>query len=92
MWSLSKQTVNTIVSNMVQKNFATLEIVPNTKNRKNICLTESGRQYGEKMIMPVYAAEQRAVARLSGEELTACTALLEKFIVTLKEEIYTLKI
>ena len=92
MWSLSKQTVNTIVSNMVQKNFATLEVVPNTKNRKNICLTESGRQYGEKMIMPVYAAEQRAIARLSGEELIACTASLEKFIIALKEEIYTLKI
>ncbi len=87
LWSLSKQTVNTIVSNMVQKNLATLEVVPGTRNRKNIRLTESGKQYGEKMIMPVYDAERRAIVRLSPEELDACIVSLGKFISILKEEI-----
>ncbi|MFR5632721.1 MAG: MarR family winged helix-turn-helix transcriptional regulator [Monoglobales bacterium] len=87
LWSLSKQTVNTIVSNMVQKNFATLEVVPGTRNRKKIHLTESGKEYGEKMIMPVYDAERRAIVRLSPEELDACIVSLGKFISILKEEI-----
>ena len=87
LWSLSTQTVNTIVSNMVQKNLATLEVVPGTRNRKNIRLTESGKQYGEKMIMPVYDAERRAIVRLSPEELDACIVSLGKFISILKEEI-----
>lgn len=86
--SLSKQTVNTIVSNMVQKGFAILEVVPGTRNRKNICLTESGKQYGEKMIMPIYDAELRAIVRLSPDELNACIVSLTKFISILKEEIH----
>lgn len=87
LWSLSKQTVNTIISKMVQKNFATLEVIPGTRNRKHICLTEAGRKYGEEIIMPVYDAEERAMARLTPEEITACTSSLEKFISILKEEI-----
>ena len=87
LWSLSKQTVNTIISNMVQKNFATLEVIPGTRNRKNIRLTENGKLYGEKMIMPVYDAELRAIVRLSPEELNACIVSLGKFISILKEEI-----
>lgn len=87
-WSLSKQTVNTIVSNMVRKNFAVLEVIPGTKNRKNIRLTESGREYGENIIMPVYEAEQKAIAQLNLQDLSACTALLGKFIKNLKEEIH----
>lgn len=89
LWSLSKQTVNTIVSNMVQKNFVTLEVIPGTKNRKQICLTETGRRYGEKIIMPIYEAEQRAISRLDEDELVICYALLEKFILTLEEEIHS---
>ena len=36
-WSLSKQTVNSIVSNMVKKGYVYLEMVPGSKNRKFIC-------------------------------------------------------
>ena len=47
MWSLSKQTVNTIISNMVRKGYASLEAIPGTRNRKEIHLTETGKAYGE---------------------------------------------
>lgn len=43
MWSLPKQTVNTIITHMVQKGFASLEVVPGTRNRKTIHLTEAGK-------------------------------------------------
>lgn len=85
-WSLSKQTVNTIVAHMVQKDYAVLEVVPSTRNRKIIRLTEAGKQYGESIVIPVCDAEQRALDRLSPEEFGACTAALRKFITSLKEE------
>ena len=44
IWSFSKQTVNTIISHMVKNNYATLEVVPGSRNRKNIRLTEEGRK------------------------------------------------
>lgn len=86
-WSLSKQTVNTIVSHIVQKNYAVLEVVPGTRNRKIIRLTEAGKRYGESIVKPVCRAEQRALDRLSPEEFVVGTEALKKFIAILKEEI-----
>lgn len=88
MWSLSKQTVNTIITQMGKKGFVSLEVVPGSKNRKIISLTEAGERYGKELVMPVSAAEQRAFERLPEEDRTAVTAVLGKYIDLLKEELY----
>lgn len=88
MWSLSKQTVNTIIIHMVQKNFAYLEMVPGTRNRKNIRLTKAGREYGEIIVRPVSDAEQRTLSRLPVDDCIACTAVLDSYIGIFREEIY----
>ena len=85
-WSLSKQTVNTIVSHMVQKGYAVLEVVPGTRNRKIIRLTEAGKEYGLRLVMPAHSAGLRAIDRLNPEEFIAGSAALRKFITILKEE------
>ncbi len=90
-WSLSKQTVNTIVTHMVRKGLAYLEVVPGTRNRKIIRLTEDGRAYGEDLVREVFEAEGRAFQRLSEAERIACTAALGRYIDLLKEEIYGTK-
>lgn len=87
-WYLSKQTVNTIVMHMVQKGFVSLEVVPGTRNRKNILLTEAGREYGERIVMPISQAEQKAFEKLSLENWVACTHAFSQYIDALKEEIY----
>ena len=87
-WSLSKQTVNTIVSRMVQKELVFLEVVPGTRNRKIIRLTEKGRKYGESIVRTISDAENRAFDRLPNEDRNACTAAFGKYINILKEEIY----
>lgn len=85
-WSFSKQTINTIVNRMVREGYAALEVVPGTRNRKNIHLTPAGRQYGESVILPVIQAEQRALDRMEPAELEACSHALGKYIRLLKEE------
>lgn len=90
-WSLSKQTVNTIVTHMVRKGLAYLEVVPGTRNRKIIRLTEDGRAYGEDLVREVFEAEGRAFQRLSEAERIACTTALGRYIDLLKEEIYGTK-
>ncbi len=87
LWSLSKQTVNTIVTHMAQKGYVTLDVIPGTRNRKRITLTEEGRTYGEKILMPVFMGEQRTLERLPREELERCIGVLGKYISILKEEI-----
>lgn len=86
-WSLPKQTVNNIITHIVQKGYAVLKVVPDTRNRKIIHLTEIGRQYGTSLVTLVYNAEERALNRLDPEELVACTKALSKFISLLKEEL-----
>ncbi|MCM1048473.1 MAG: MarR family winged helix-turn-helix transcriptional regulator [Clostridiales bacterium] len=87
-WSLSKQTVNTIITHMVQKKLAFLEIVPGTRNRKIIRLTGSGKEYGEIIVKPVFEAECRAFDRLPMEDRLACTVAFGRYIDILREEIY----
>ena len=86
MWSLSKQTVNTIISNMVRKGFASLEVIPGTRNRKEIRLSKAGKDYGESIVRPLFEVEQRAIEKLSVEERMACTAAFSKYIGFLREE------
>lgn len=47
-WFISKQTVNTIIKNLVKNNYITLKTMPNNHNKKIICLTKKGRDYGRK--------------------------------------------
>ncbi len=88
LWSMSKQTVNTIITHMVQKEYVTLEVVPGTRNRKIIRLTDTGTAYGTHLVSPVTEAEERSLARFSSAELDACSKTLNKYINILKEELY----
>ncbi len=87
LWSLSKQTVNTIISHMAQKGYVTLEVIPGTRNRKRITLTREGRAYGEKVVMPITMGEQRTLKRLPQADLELCNTVLGKYISILKEEL-----
>ncbi len=87
-WSLSKQTVNSIIANLVRRGYVTLAAIPGTRNRKQIQLTPQGRSYGEDLVRPVIQAEERALRRLPQEERQACTRALSQYILILKEELY----
>lgn len=88
MWSFSKQTVNTIIAHLVKKELITLEVVPGTRNRKIIRLTEEGRNYGESIVLPVAEAEQRAFEKLPDEDRAVFTCVIGKYIENLKGEFY----
>lgn len=86
-WSLSKQTINSVVKSMMRRGFVYLESIPGTRNKKSINLTEKGREFGEQVILRVYQAEQRAVARLTADERRFCIDVLEKYLGFLREEL-----
>lgn len=86
-WSLHKQTVNTIVSQMVKKGYAVLEAIPGTRNHKRICLTEQGRQYGEALVSPVFEAEKRAFSRIVLGDRLAFLRVLGSYNTLLRQEL-----
>lgn len=87
MWSLPKQTINSVIAHLRQKGFLSLEVVPGTRNRKIIRLSETGRVFGEKIVTPIYKAEQRTLAKLTAQERGLCVALMEKYVTIFKEEL-----
>ena len=88
MWSLPKQTINSVIANLSKKGYVFLEVVPGTRNRKIIRVTELGKEVGENIIRHIFEAERRTIERLSEEERQSCITLLGKYIGILKEELY----
>lgn len=87
MWSLSKQTVNTIISHLARRGLVRLDAIPGTRNRKEIRLTEAGRRFGAGMVLPLFDAERRAIEKLPLQERAACTEAFGKYIASLREEL-----
>ncbi len=84
---LPKQTVNSIVSNLIKRGFVYLEHVPGTRNRKVIRLTQEGRKYGESKVMWIFNAEQKALEQTDPEQVQSAIKMIEKYIFAFKKEI-----
>ena len=84
MWSLRKQTVNTVITRLRLKKFISLEIIPHTRNHKIIRLTEAGKSYGQNLILPITQAQEKAFAKISPDELSLAIGILENYITTVK--------
>lgn len=84
---LPKQTVNTIVRNMVRGKLATLEIIPLNRSRKRIRLTPAGRDFGEKLVAQAMTAERSAFLALPEEHQRAALTFLEAYLPLLRSRV-----
>ena len=87
LWSLPKQTVNSVVSGMIKKGYVYLESVPGTRNKKAICLTEEGQKCGEQVVHRICEAEQQLLDSISPEEERICMELFSKYVTILSKAI-----
>lgn len=87
MLSLPKQTVNSLITRMIRKEFVVLDHDPGTRNRKVIRLTEAGRYFGEQQVKWIFEAEQRAMENTDPDEVKAYVSMLEKYIIRFRKEI-----
>lgn len=87
MWSLPKQTINSVIAHLREKGYLSLEVVPGTRNRKIIRLSESGKAFGKKIVTPIYEAEQRTLAKLTAQEREQCVAFMIKYVAAFREEL-----
>lgn len=85
--SLPKQTVNSLITRMIQKEYVVLEHDPGTRNRKVIRLTEEGRCFGKQKVQWIFDAEQRAMEDTDPAEVVAFISMLEKYISHFRKEI-----
>lgn len=83
---IPKQTVNSAVSKLVKDGFLELVQRPGPRNSKTVQLTEQGMERCREFVLPLIEAEDRALARMTGEEQELFLSLYEKRYQYLKEE------
>lgn len=86
LFSLSKQTVNSLISSLIKRGYVFLEHVLGTRNQKVIRLTEKGQGYGQTRVMWIFEAEQRVIEETDSEEVQVLISMLGKYIRHLKRE------
>ena len=75
---LPKQFINTIINSFREDSLVTLKEA-NDRRNKEILLTEKGKQFAEKVVIPLQEMEESAMESFTAEELHYCTALSEKY-------------
>ncbi|HJC06235.1 MAG TPA: hypothetical protein H9704_08790 [Candidatus Enterocloster excrementipullorum] len=63
--------MNTIITGFYKKNWITLQELPEDRRIKTIHLTETGKEYAEKIIPQIRRAELEAMEKLTEEQRTA---------------------
>lgn len=84
-WYDSKQTINSSITAIKNKGWIELITVPNTRNRKNIVLTDEGKNFCQKAIGEVIALEEKVYARFTDEERTAIIDFFRRFNAYMEE-------
>ena len=75
--STSKQTIHSAIHKLEQDGILYLE--EGTGRDKNICLTESGKQLMEQVILPIIAVENEAFAMMGETEAKELLRLSERY-------------
>ena len=81
-----KQTINSAIMNLAKSGDVVLQIVPGTRNRKTILLTETGRKLAEDTVKRVYEAELRAVETMGEQKMNRLYELYTEFFASLQSE------
>ena len=77
--SQAKQTINLIISNLLDDGYVTVTEVPENKRTKIVRLTDEGWEWCRETVLHVTWAEDTAMSMLSPEEQQQLVALSIKF-------------
>lgn len=86
-WHYPPQTVNSALKTLERKGLIALEPDPGNRRAKLIALTEAGRALLQKAIVPLVAAENRALERMSDADRAALLRLTGLYADLLDEEL-----
>ena len=75
---MPKQVINTIINSFREDSLVTLKEAKDRRN-KEIRLTEKGKQFAEKVLIPLKEMEESALESFTADELLYCTSLSEKY-------------
>ena len=81
-----KQTINSAVAGLAKKGLIELTMIPGTRNRKKLTLTEAGNAMANNTVSRMYQAECRAVEQMGADRMTQYLELYSDFFTCLQKE------
>lgn len=81
-----KQTINSAVNSLVKKELLNLEVIPNTKNKKKLFLTDKGFMLAQNTVLKLREAECHAVENMGKEKMLKFMELYGEFYNELQKE------
>ena len=81
-----KQTINSAVNSLAKKELLNLVVIPNTKNKKKLLLTDSGLKLAQSTVLKLRNAECRAVENMGKEKMLKFIGLYGEFYSELQKE------
>lgn len=84
---ISKQTVNSAFRQLVKKELVRLEVMEENMRTKKIFITEKGRLFVKKYIVPLLELEEAAWRRMDKEERSELIRITKKYNCLLRESL-----
>lgn len=81
------QTINSTVGKLLKEGLIELEVIPGTRNKKKIILTDKGRNLADETIGKTDEIEENAFLRFTNEERETYISLFKRHIEYLKNEV-----
>ena len=78
-WCFSRQTISSAVKSLERVGLVSSSFASGSRKRKVVVLTEPGRAFAERRIVPAMEAEQRAFESLPVDERRELLRLVEKY-------------
>ncbi len=85
-WFYPAQTINSAVRSLLKKGLVELEVIPGTKNRKKLLLTQAGSELAKEVIGIVDEIESNAFSSFSEEEREQYLSLFQRHLENLTKE------
>lgn len=83
---LPKQTVNNVITAFYKSGYIALCELPENRRIKVIHLTETGRQYAEELLPPIYKANRSAMETLTEEQQDTLIRLIDQYAAAFRKE------
>lgn len=80
-----KQTINSAVTRLAKKGIVELSMIPGSRNRKKITLTEAGKRLAENTVDRMFKAECHAVEQMGAERMATYIELYHDFFTCLRQ-------
>lgn len=83
-WGFPRTTLNTAIKQAEAAGYLTMSLIPGKRREMNICLTEKGQAYAEKLLNIIYEAENKAMEETLKHYSADFISAVEYFATNLK--------